>query len=109
MVVRPGIVPARCRAGVRPRKGGQRQGAAAKAGLAREARVARLPAMQKAREKAWRLLVSSAPLSVACAGALACYSMDPPPQSPQTDYLATPAPGSSAAAANAADPASIAP
>ena len=65
--------------------------------------------MQKSREKAWKLLVSTAPLSVACAGAFACYSMDPPAQPPQTDYLAPPAPGSSAAAANAADPTTIAP
>jgi hypothetical protein len=65
--------------------------------------------MGKTREKAWKLLVSTAPLSVACAGAFACYSMDPPAQAPQTNYLADPAPGSSAAAANAADPTTIAP
>jgi len=65
--------------------------------------------MQKSREKAWKLLISTAPLSVACAGAVACFSMEPPPQPPQTNYLADPAPGSSAAAANAADPTTMAP
>jgi hypothetical protein len=62
--------------------------------------------MQKSREKAWKLLISAAPLSVACAGALACYSMDPPAQPPKQDLLAEPAPGSPA---SSADPASMAP
>jgi hypothetical protein len=62
--------------------------------------------MQKSREKAWKLFGSAAPFLGACAGALACYSMDPPAQPPQQDLLAAPAPGSSAAQA---DPASIAP
>src|SRR4051812_12749377 len=82
------------------------RGRAAKAGLAREARVARLPAMQKSRQKAWKLLASTAPLSLACAGALACYSMDPPPQQPQQNLLADPPPGSPA---SSADPTTIAP
>jgi hypothetical protein len=62
--------------------------------------------MQRSREKAWKLLVSTVPLSVACAGALACYSMDPPAQPPKQDLLAEPPPGSPA---SSADPASIAP
>jgi hypothetical protein len=61
--------------------------------------------MQKSREKAWKLLIA-APLSVACAGALACYSMDPPPQPPKQDLLAEPPPGSPA---SSADPTTIAP
>jgi hypothetical protein len=61
--------------------------------------------MQKSREKACKLLISAAPLCVACAGALACYSMDPPPQSPQPNLLADAPPGS----ASSADPATMAP
>jgi hypothetical protein len=62
--------------------------------------------MQKSREKAWKLLVSAAPISLACAGALACYSMDPPAQPPKQDLLADPPPGSPA---SSADPATMAP
>jgi hypothetical protein len=62
--------------------------------------------MQKSREKAWKLLVSAAPLSFACAGAIACYSMDPPPAAPKQDLLADPPPGSPA---SSADPATMAP
>jgi hypothetical protein len=58
--------------------------------------------MQKSREKAWKLLVSAAPLSLACAGALACYSMDPPAQPPKQDLLAE-------SPASSADPTTIAP
>jgi hypothetical protein len=62
--------------------------------------------MQKSREKAWKLLISAAPISVACAGALACYSLEAPPQPPKQDLLAEPPPGSPA---SSADPTTIAP
>jgi len=62
--------------------------------------------MQKSREKAWKLLASTTPVAVACAGALACYSMDPPAQPPKQDLLAEPAPGSPA---SSVDPATMAP
>jgi hypothetical protein len=62
--------------------------------------------MQKSREKAWKLLVTAAPLAVACASAVACYSMDPPAQTPRQDLLAEPPPGSPA---SSADPATMAP
>ena len=62
--------------------------------------------MQKSREKAWKLLASAAPFAVASAGALACYSMDPPAQPPKQDLLAEPPPGSPA---SSADPATMAP
>jgi hypothetical protein len=66
--------------------------------------------MQNSRENAWKLLAwRTAPVTLACAGALACYSMDPPAQPPQQNLLADPAPGSAAASANATDPTSIAP
>jgi hypothetical protein len=58
--------------------------------------------MQKSREKAWKLLVTAAPMAVACAGALACYSMDPPAASPQQDLLAAPPPGSPASSVESA-------
>jgi hypothetical protein len=63
--------------------------------------------MQKSREKAWKLLARTAPLSVACAGALACYSLEAPPQPPKQDLLAEPAPGSPAS--SSVDPSTIAP
>jgi hypothetical protein len=56
--------------------------------------------MQKSREKARKLLMTAAPISVACAGALACYSMDPPAQPPQQNLLADPPPGSPASSAD---------
>ncbi|HMJ52539.1 MAG TPA: hypothetical protein VK540_10700 [Polyangiaceae bacterium] len=62
--------------------------------------------MRKSREKACKLLARAAPLSLACAGALACYSMDPPAQPPQQNLLAEPAPGSPA---SSVDPTMIAP
>ena len=63
--------------------------------------------MQNRREKAWKMLAwRTAPFTLACAGALACYSMEPPPQQPQQNLLADPPPGSPAASA---DPASITP
>jgi len=62
--------------------------------------------MQKSREKACKLLASAAPFSLACAGALACYSLDPPAQPPQQNLLADPPPGSPA---SSVDPATIAP
>jgi hypothetical protein len=63
--------------------------------------------MQNSREKAWKLLAwRTAPFTLACAGALACYSMEPPPQPPQQNLLAEPAPGSSA---SSVDPSSVAP
>jgi hypothetical protein len=63
--------------------------------------------MQNSREKAWKLLAwRTAPVTFACAGALACYSMEPPAQPPQQNLLADPPPGSPAASA---DPTSITP
>jgi hypothetical protein len=62
--------------------------------------------MRKSREKACKLLASAATLSLACAGALACYSMDPPAQPPQQNLLAEPVPGSPA---SSVDPTMIAP
>ena len=62
--------------------------------------------MQKSREKAWKLLARTAPFAVASAGALACYSMDPPAQPPKQDLLADPPPGSPA---SSADPTTMAP
>jgi hypothetical protein len=62
--------------------------------------------MQKSREKAWKLLVSALPLSVACAGGIACYSMEPPAAAPKEDLLAAPPPGSPA---SSADPTTMAP
>ena len=48
--------------------------------------------MQNSREKAWKLLAwRTAPATLACAGALACYSMDQPAQPPQQNLLADPA------------------
>ena len=63
--------------------------------------------MQNSREKAWNLLAwRTAPVTLACAGGLACYSMSPPPQPAQQDLLAEPAPGTPA---SSADPATMAP
>ena len=58
--------------------------------------------MQKSREKAWKLLATAAPMAVACAGALACYSMDPPAAAPKQDLLAEPPPGSPASSVESA-------
>jgi hypothetical protein len=62
--------------------------------------------MQESRENARKLLARAAPLSLACAGALACYSMDPPAQPPQQNLLADPPPGSPA---SSVDPTTMAP
>jgi len=63
--------------------------------------------MQNSREKAWKLLAwRTAPVTLACAGALACYSMEPPAQPTQPNLLAEPAPGTPA---SSADPATMAP
>jgi hypothetical protein len=63
--------------------------------------------MQNSRENAWKLLAwRTAPVTLACAGALACYSMEPPAQPTQPNLLADPAPGTPA---SSADPATMAP
>jgi hypothetical protein len=62
--------------------------------------------MQKSRERALKMLASAAPLTLACAGAIACYSMEPPAAAPKQDLLAEPPPGSPA---SSVDPSTIAP